>query len=264
MTLRLAIAGAKGRMGQMLTQAVLSSSDWVLGATFEKIEKTTSQQLADNTDLTDTVVSIKDINNALTNLDVLIDFSVPCATLGYLDACVRHNVPMVIGTTGFSDIEQSIIKKAASHIAIVLSPNFSIGINLALKLLDLSARTLGNDYEVEIVEAHHHHKIDTPSGTALKMGEVIANALGRDLKKCAVYERQTLHCARDPQSIGFSSIRAGNIVGEHSVWFVENTERIEITHKANSRLAFAKGALRAASWIVTQPAGLYSMQDVIG
>lgn len=264
MTLRLAIAGAKGRMGQILTQEVLSSSDFVLGATFEKIEKTPSHQLLDAADLAGTAVSTNNFNDVLANIDVLIDFSAPCATLTYLDACVQHNVPMVIGTTGFSDIEKSIIQKAASHIAIVLSPNFSIGINLALKLLDLSARTLGDDYQVEIVEAHHHHKIDTPSGTALKMGEVIANALGRDFKKCAVYERQTLHCARDPQSIGFSSIRAGDIVGEHSVWFVENAERIEITHKANSRLAFAKGALRTARWIVSQPVGLYSMQDVIG
>lgn len=264
MILRLAIVGAKGRMGQLLTQEILLSSDLVLDVAFEKTEATIGRQLSDDTNLTDTILSSKSASDVLASLDVLIDFSVPCATLYYLDACLRHNVPMVIGTTGFSDIEKSIIQKAASYIAIVLSPNFSIGINLALKLLDLSARTLGDDYEVEIVEAHHHHKIDAPSGTALKMGEVIANALGRDLKKCAAYGRQTLHHMRDPQSIGFSSIRAGDIVGEHSVWFVENTERIEITHKANSRLAFARGALRAARWIVSQPAGLYSMQDVIG
>jgi 4-hydroxy-tetrahydrodipicolinate reductase len=171
---------------------------------------------------------------------------------------------MVIGTTGFSDEEKAQISNAAKDISIVFAPNMSVGVNLCLKLLDTAARVLGDDVDIEIIEAHHRHKVDAPSGTALRMGEVVADALGRDLKECAVYGREGITGARERNTIGFETIRAGDIVGEHTVMFAAEGERVEITHKASSRMTFASGAVRAAGWVFEQPNGLYDMPDVLG
>jgi 4-hydroxy-tetrahydrodipicolinate reductase len=198
------------------------------------------------------------------DFDVLIDFTRPEPTLAHLEICRQAGRRMVIGTTGFSDEQKERIATAAQDIAIVFAPNMSVGVNLCLKLLDMAARVLGEDVDVEIIEAHHRYKVDAPSGTALRMGEVVAAALGRDLKSCAVYGRQGHTGERDRKTIGFETIRAGDIVGDHTVLFAGSGERVEITHKASSRMTFANGALRAAAWLTQQDAGLFDMQDVLG
>jgi 4-hydroxy-tetrahydrodipicolinate reductase len=198
------------------------------------------------------------------DFDVLIDFTRPEPTLENLEICRQAGRRMVIGTTGFSDGQKETIAAAAQEIAIVFAPNMSVGVNLCLKLLDTAARVLGDDVDVEIIEAHHRHKVDAPSGTALRMGEVVAAALGRDLDSCAVYGRHGHTGERSSNTIGFETIRAGDIVGDHTVLFAGTGERVEITHKASSRMTFAQGALRAASWLMQQDAGLYDMQDVLG
>ena len=195
--------------------------------------------------------------------DVLIDFTRPEATLEYLAICQKAGKGMVIGTTGFSDEELLLIEKAANDIAIVFSPNMSIGVNLTLKLLETAAKVFGEDADIEIIETHHRYKVDAPSGTALKMGEVVANALGRDLSVCAVYGREGIEEPRERQTIGFSTIRGGDVVGDHTVSFFMEGERVEITHKASSRMTFANGAIRAANWLVGKQSKLYSMQDVL-
>jgi 4-hydroxy-tetrahydrodipicolinate reductase len=204
-----------------------------------------------------------DLNAILDQFDVLIDFTRPEATLEYLNTCVTAGKSMVIGTTGFDNKGLEVINNAAQQIPVVFAPNMSVGVNLSLKLLDMAARVIGEDADIEIVETHHRHKVDAPSGTALKMGEVVANALGRDLSTCAVYGREGIEEPRDRQTIGFSTIRGGDVVGEHTVSFFMEGERVEITHKASSRLTFANGAVRAAGWLEGQSAGLYSMQDVL-
>jgi 4-hydroxy-tetrahydrodipicolinate reductase len=196
--------------------------------------------------------------------DVLIDFTGPEATMENLALCREAGRRMVIGTTGLSEAQRARIAEAAEDIAIVFAPNMSVGVNLCLKLLDLAARVLGDEVDVEIIEAHHRHKVDAPSGTALRMGEVVAEALGRDLNSCAVYGREGRTGERDPKTIGFETIRAGDIVGDHTVLFAGIGERIEITHKASSRMTFAKGAARAAEWLMGHPNGLFDMQDVLG
>ncbi|MEO1939895.1 4-hydroxy-tetrahydrodipicolinate reductase, partial [Candidatus Thioglobus sp.] len=231
-----------GRMGQTIIEAISQNDKVSLGATLDKGD---------------------DLSAALDQFDVLIDFTRPEATLEYLAICQNSGKAMVIGTTGFSDDQLQEINNAAKNMAIVFAPNMSIGVNLSLKLLDMAARVIGEDADIEIVETHHRHKVDAPSGTALKMGEVVANALGRDLAACAVYGREGIEEPRDPQTIGFSTIRGGDVVGEHTVSFFMEGERVEITHKASSRLTFANGAVRAASWLEGQSAGLYSMQDVL-
>jgi 4-hydroxy-tetrahydrodipicolinate reductase len=229
-------------MGQTIIEAISQNDKVSLGATLDKGD---------------------DLSAALDQFDVLIDFTRPEATLEYLAICQNSGKAMVIGTTGFSDDQLQEINNAAKNMAIVFAPNMSIGVNLSLKLLDMAARVIGEDADIEIVETHHRHKVDAPSGTALKMGEVVANALGRDLAACAVYGREGIEEPRDPQTIGFSTIRGGDVVGEHTVSFFMEGERVEITHKASSRLTFANGAVRAASWLEGQSAGLYSMQDVL-
>jgi 4-hydroxy-tetrahydrodipicolinate reductase len=204
-----------------------------------------------------------DINRVLKDFDVLIDFTRPEATLNALSVCQSAGKAMVIGTTGFSDDALKVIDQASSDIPIVFAPNMSVGVNLTLKLLETTAKVIGNDSNIEIIEAHHRHKVDAPSGTALKMGEVIANALGRDLSECAVYGREGTEEPRDRQTIGFSSIRGGDVVGEHTVTFFMEGERVEITHKASSRMTYANGAVRACQWLTNQANGLYSMQDVL-
>lgn len=205
-----------------------------------------------------------DLDKVIGEVDVLVDFTRPDATLRYLDSCQRAGKRMVIGTTGFDAAGKEGIARAARAIPIVFAPNMSVGVNVCFKLADLAARVLGEDADVEIVEAHHRHKVDAPSGTALRLGEVVAAALGRDLKDCAVYGREGTTGARDRKTIGFATIRAGDIVGDHTVMFAGDGERVEITHKASSRMTFAKGALRAARWLADQRPGLYDMQDVLG
>lgn len=240
--MRIAVVGASGRMGQTIIEAISQNDKASLGVTLDK---------GDN------------LNAVLDQFDVLIDFTRPEATLDYLAACVAAGKAMVIGTTGFDNVGLEAINAAAQQIPVVFAPNMSVGVNLSLKLLDMAARVIGEDADIEIVEAHHRHKVDAPSGTALKMGEVVANALGRDLSACAVYGREGIEEPRDRQTIGFSTIRGGDVVGEHTVSFFMEGERVEITHKASSRLTFANGAVRAASWLEGQSAGLYSMQDVL-
>ena len=240
--IRIAVVGASGRMGQTIIEAISQNDKVSLGATLDKGD---------------------DLIAALDQFDVLIDFTRPEATLEYLAICQNSGKAMVIGTTGFSDDQLQEINNAAKNMAIVFAPNMSVGVNLSLKLLDMAARVIGEDADIEIVEAHHRHKVDAPSGTALKMGEVVANALGRDLSECAVYGREGIEEPRDRNTIGFSTIRGGDVVGEHTVSFFMEGERVEITHKASSRLTFANGAVRAAGWLEGQSAGLYSMQDVL-
>ena len=239
---RIAINGSKGKMGKALKEAVNANSKVEYGAGF------------DNGD------SLKD---SLDDFDVLIDFSRPEASLTALSTCKESAKAMVIGTTGFSDSELNLINQASKEIPIVFAPNMSVGVNLTLKILETSAKVIGPDSSIEIIEAHHRYKVDSPSGTALKMGEVVANALGRDLSKCAIYGREGIEEPRDQNTIGFSSIRGGDVVGEHTVAFFMDGERVEITHKASSRMIYANGAVRAAHWLIDKPSGLYSMQDVL-
>ena len=239
---KIAITGSNGRMGQALIEAVKLNPNVSQGSILNRGD---------------------DIERVLKDFDVLIDFTRPEATLDALSVCQSAGKAMVIGTTGFSDDALKGIEQASSDIPIVFAPNMSIGVNLTLKLLETTAKVIGTDSNIEIVEAHHRHKVDAPSGTALKMGEVIANALGRDLSECAVYGREGKEGPRDRQTIGFSSIRGGDVVGEHTVTFFMEGERVEITHKASSRMTYANGAVKACQWLTNQANGLYSMQDVL-
>ena len=263
--LRIAIAGASGRMGRMLIEAVMQAEDTRLAGA---LDISGSPHLA--TDAAAFLgnpagVSITDdIQQGLSNAQVLIDFTRPEGTMQHLAACRRLGVQLVIGTTGFSDAQKAEIQAASRDIAIVMAPNMSVGVNVTLKLLELAATALNNGYDIEITEAHHKHKVDAPSGTALKMGEVIAAAQGRQLKDCAVYERYGHTGERVPGSIGFSTIRGGDIVGDHTVMFATEGERIEITHKSASRSTYAQGSLRAVRFLAQQRNGLFDMFDVLG
>lgn len=262
---RIAIAGIAGRMGRALVEASRQHKDIKLTAAFDRPDsETIGKDAGEWMGQTLGVQISADFSSIQDPFDVLIDFTQAAATLGQLNACMRANKAMVIGTTGFTDEQKQQIIGAADAIAIVLAPNMSIGVNLSYRLIELAARVMGADSDIEIVEAHHRHKLDAPSGTALKMGEVIAKTLGRDLEKDAIYGRHGYTDVRARNTIGFSSIRAGDIVGEHTVIFAGSEERIEISHKASNRLTFAHGALQAAKWIVGQPAGLFDMSDVLG
>jgi len=264
--LRIAVAGVGGRMGRTLVQAVTESDGLVLGAATERSESsligTDAGELAGVGRLGVPVQA--DLAKATDAFDCLIDFTAPAATLRHLGICRAAGRQAVIGTTGLSAEQKAGIAAAAQEIAIVLAPNMSIGVNLCFKLLDIAARVLGDEVDIEIIEAHHRHKVDAPSGTALRMGEVVASALGRNLDEVAVYGRQGQIGARERRTIGFETIRAGDVVGEHSVWFAAEGERVEIAHKASSRMTFAKGAVRAARWLDSRAKGLYDMQDVLG
>jgi len=205
-----------------------------------------------------------DIERTLAHADALIDFTRPEGTMRHLGACDVLKVKMVVGTTGLSERDRAQVREVGSRIGIVMAPNMSVGVSLVFKLLDTAARVLAEGYDIEIVEAHHRHKVDAPSGTALRMGEVVAHAVGRDLEQHAVYGREGVTGERNPSTIGFATVRGGDIVGDHTVLFAGIGERVEITHKASSRATFAQGALRAARWLATQPAGLYDMQDALG
>ncbi|WP_374348714.1 4-hydroxy-tetrahydrodipicolinate reductase [Chitinimonas sp.] len=264
MSLRVAIAGVSGRMGRVLIDTVLAS-DCRLTVALDRPGSPMLGQDAGQALGVHTGVAIRsDFAEALRDADVLIDFTRPEGTLAHLAACRALGVNLIVGTTGFDDAGKAALHAAASDIGLVCAPNFSVGVNLSLKLLDMAARVLDTGYDIEIVEAHHRHKVDAPSGTALRMGEVVANALGRDLAQCAVYGREGVTGARDPSTIGFATVRGGDVVGDHTVMFMGEGERLEITHKASSRATFAQGALRAARWLQAQPAGYYDMQDVLG
>ena len=263
--IKIGVNGAGGRMGKTLIQACAENENVQLGAAFE-ISSSDSIG-ADAGELAGLgkvgVVTNSDLAKHHADFDVLIDFTIPTCTMQSLQQCRTYGKSMVIGTTGLNDQQKQTLLEASKDIAILLAPNMSVGVNVCLRLLQMAAATLGDDYDVEIIEAHHRHKVDAPSGTALRMGEVVAETLGRNLKDCAVYGRQGHIGERDKNTIGFETIRAGDIVGDHTVMFSGIGERIEITHKASSRMTFANGAMRAAVWVSAKENGLYDMQDVL-
>ncbi|MDU8923902.1 4-hydroxy-tetrahydrodipicolinate reductase [Pasteurellaceae bacterium LIM206] len=265
MTLKIGIVGAGGRMGRQLIQAVQNAEGVELGAAFEHGESsllgTDAGELAGIGHLGITVGS--DLAAQSVNFDVLIDFTRPEGTLKHIDICLALNKPMIIGTTGFDEAGKAAIRAASEKIAIVFASNFSVGVNLVFKLLEKTAKVMGDYCDIEIIEAHHRHKVDAPSGTALSMGEHIAGVLGRDLKTNGVFAREGITGERKRTDIGFSSIRAADVVGEHTVWFADIGERVEISHKASSRMTFANGAVRAARWIAEKQQGLFDMTDVL-
>jgi 4-hydroxy-tetrahydrodipicolinate reductase len=252
-------------MGRSLIEAIQQHDDAVLSVATERPGSSMLGADAGELSAIGTLgISVTDdLAKHADQFDVLIDFTRPDVTLENLALCQQHGKRHVIGTTGLSDEQRKTIEAAAQDIAIVFAPNMSVGVNLCFKLLEMAATVLGDDVDIEIIEAHHRHKIDAPSGTALRMGEVIADTLGRDLKKCAVYGREGVTGERDSKTIGFETIRAGDIVGDHTVMFAAQGERVEITHKASSRMTFARGAVRAAHWLMQQEKGLFDMQDVL-
>ena len=263
--LRVAIAGASGRMGHMLIEAVGAADDMVLSGALDVAgSPALGQDAAAFLGRPQGIAITADLDAGLQGADLLIDFTRPEGTLAHLAACRRHGVKAVIGTTGLTAAQKAEIAAHAEHLAIVLAPNMSVGVNVMLKLLDMAARSLNQGYDIEVIEAHHRHKVDAPSGTALQMGEVLANALGRSLEDCAVYAREGVTGERDPSSIGFATIRGGDIVGDHTVLFAGTGERIEITHKSASRVSYAQGSLRAARFLAGHDRGLFGMNDVLG
>jgi 4-hydroxy-tetrahydrodipicolinate reductase len=263
--LPIAVAGASGRMGRMLLEAILASGDaQVAGALDVPGSPALGSDATAFLGQDSGVLVTSDLQQGLQNAQYLIDFTRPEGTLAHLAVCRQLGVKMVIGTTGFTQEQKAQIAEAAQDIAIVMAPNMSVGVNVTLKLLDMAARALSTGYDIEVIEAHHRHKVDAPSGTALKMGEVIASALGRDLKDCAVYAREGVTGERDPSSIGFATIRGGDIVGDHTVLFAGTGERIEITHKSSSRATYAQGSVRAVRFLAHQKTGLFDMFDVLG
>jgi 4-hydroxy-tetrahydrodipicolinate reductase len=263
---RIAVMGAAGRMGKTLIEAVQQAEGVGLGAAIDRPDSSlVGADAGELAALGKIGVRLSgDLRDALEQFDVLVDFTHPSVTLKNLEVCRQAGKAMVIGTTGFSAAEKQLLADAGKHIPIVFAANFSVGVNLCLKLLDTAARVLGDDVDIEIIEAHHRHKVDAPSGTALRMGEVVASALGRDLENVAVYGREGQTGARERETIGFATVRGGDVVGDHTVLFAADGERVEITHKASSRMTFAKGAVRAARWLDGRAPGLYDMQDVLG
>ncbi|WP_457418598.1 4-hydroxy-tetrahydrodipicolinate reductase [Roseateles sp. P5_E7] len=241
--IKVAITGSSGRMGKMLIEAVEAAEDCTLHVTLDKGD---------------------DVRAGLAGADVLIDFTRPEATLEHLAACAELGVKAVVGTTGFDAAQKAELAKLAERTAIVFAPNMSVGVNVVLKLLDMAARAMNEGFDIEIVEAHHRNKVDAPSGTALQMGQVVADALGRDLKQCAVYGREGVTGVRDPSTIGFATVRGGDVIGDHTVLFAGTGERIEISHKASNRGIYAQGSLRAARFLMGQKTGLFGMNDVLG
>jgi len=262
---RIAVMGAAGRMGKTLIEAVQQAPGAGLTAAIDRPDSTlVGADAGELAGLGRVGVVVSDhLEKVIDEFDVLIDFTHPSVTLNNLEVCRKAGKAMVIGTTGFTVEERQRLAEVAREIPIVFAANFSVGVNLCLKLLDTAARVLGDEVDIEVIEAHHRHKVDAPSGTALRMGEVVANALGRDLQKVAVYGREGQTGARARETIGFATVRAGDIVGDHTVLFAAEGERVEITHKASSRMTFAKGAVRAALWLEGRTAALYDMQDVL-
>ncbi|GAB4177955.1 MAG: 4-hydroxy-tetrahydrodipicolinate reductase [Rhodocyclaceae bacterium] len=258
---RIAVAGAAGRMGRTLVEAILASPDLRLAAA---LERGGHPLLGRDAGEGAGVPLSAELVPALAAADCLIDFTRPEGTLEHLEACRRAGVAMVIGTTGFDPAGRGAIEEAARAIPIVFAPNMSVGVNVVFRLAELAARALGEGYDVEIVEAHHRHKVDAPSGTALRIGELVARELGRDLAQCAVYGREGVTGERDARTIGFATVRGGDIVGDHTLMFAGTGERVEISHRASSRMTFALGALRAARFLAGRTQGLFDMQDVLG
>lgn len=265
MTLKIGIVGAGGRMGRQLIQAVNNAEGVELGAAFER--KGSSLVGSDAGELAgigaNGVIVADDLASQATKFDLLIDFTRPEGTLEHLAFCLQNGKKMVIGTTGFDDAGKAAIQAASEKIGIVFASNYSVGVNLVFKLLEKAAKVMGDYCDIEVIEAHHRHKVDAPSGTALSMGEHIAKTLGRDLKTHGVFAREGITGERKRDEIGFATIRAGDVVGEHSVWFADEGERVEIAHKASSRMTFANGAVRAAKWLQTKQNGLFDMTDVL-
>ena len=265
MTHKIAVAGASGRMGQMLIDAIRAADDCSLtGALDIAASPAIGKDAGSFSGQPTGVLITSDLRAGLSDSQVLIDFTRPEGTMEHIKVCRELGVAMVIGTTGFSEAQKAEIDAAAQDIAIMMAPNMSVGVNVTLKLLEMAAKALSTGYDIEIIEAHHRHKVDAPSGTALKMGEVIASAIGRDLKDCAVYAREGVTGERDPSSIGFATIRGGDIVGDHTVLFAGTGERIEISHKSSSRATYAQGSLRAVRFLAGQKSGLFDMFDVLG
>ena len=258
--IQLAIAGAAGRMGQSLVSACEAHESFALAHAFEQSGHTSVGQPAGGTE--QTILISDSISGA--SFDVLIDFTSPAASLANLAFCAEQGRKAVIGTTGFSDADRERMAELAEKTAVVWAPNMSVGVNVTLRLLELAARAFGDDGDVEIIEAHQRHKVDAPSGTALKMGEVVAETLGRTLDEHGVFARQGHTGPRTDKEIGFSTIRVSDVIGEHSVWFAAAKERVEITHKASGREIYANGALRCAQWLMEESSGLFDMQDVLG
>ncbi len=262
--MKIAVAGASGRMGRMLIETICAAPDAQLAGALD-----VPDSVALGTDAAAFlgkpagVAVTSELAQGLANAEYLIDFTRPEGTLKHLEYCAAHGIKMIIGTTGFDDAGKAAIAAAAERTAIVFAPNMSVGVNVTMKLLELAAKSFSHGYDIEIIEAHHRHKVDAPSGTALKMGEVIAEALGRDLNDVAVYSREGITGERDPSSIGFATIRGGDIVGDHTVLFAGIGERIEITHKSASRITYAHGSLRAARFLADKKSGLFDMQDVL-
>ena len=264
--MRIAVTGAAGRMGRTLIELIQQADDLTLGAALERADSPAigadAGELAGAGGLDVTVTS--ELPKVLDRFDLLIDFSVPEATVALLPILTDAGKKLVVGTTGFDAAGQVLIEKAAQRIAVLKAPNMSVGVNVVFKLIDVAARALGDEVDVEVIEAHHRHKIDAPSGTAVRMGEILAEALDRSLAQDAVYTRQGTTGEREKRSIGFATVRGGDIVGDHTVLYAGTGERIEITHRAQSRANFAQGALRASRFLRDKPHGLFDMQDVLG
>jgi 4-hydroxy-tetrahydrodipicolinate reductase len=265
MTMRIAVAGAGGRMGRMLIDAIAECDDARLSAALDvEGSPAIGRDAGEGAGRMTGVRITPDIDQALAASDMLVDFTRPEGTLRHLQACLKRGVGCVIGTTGFDDTGKAAIAKAAESIPVVFSPNMAVGVNVTYKLLEVAASILSSGYDIEIIEAHHRHKVDAPSGTALRMGEVIARSLGRRLDDVAVYGREGVTGERKASTIGFSAIRGGDIVGDHTVLFAGTGERIEITHRSASRASYALGAMRACRFIANRKPGLFDMQDVLG
>ncbi len=266
MAIKIGICGAAGRMGKTILEVCNETDNVEIGAAIEYSGSSLiGVDAGEQAGIGHIGVAITDdISKVTDQFDVLIDFTIATSVTDNLEKCHAAGKSMVIGTTGLDDDQKELINRTAQDVSIVFAPNMSIGVNLCLKLLEMAAQVIGNDSDIEIIEAHHKHKKDAPSGTALRMGEVIAESLGRDLKECAVYGREGITGERDKNTIGFETIRAGDIVGEHTVMFASAGERVEITHKATSRKTFASGAVRAAQWLADKDKGLFDMQDVLG
>jgi 4-hydroxy-tetrahydrodipicolinate reductase len=263
--LKVVIAGCSGRMGHALLESVFADANLVLHGALDRIGNSQlGRDAGEQQGHTSGVIITDNLELALTGADVLVDFTRPEASMLYLAACQKANVSMVIGTTGFSSEQKQAIESASKNIPIVFAPNMSVGVTLLINLVQSAAKVLSEGYDIEIIEAHHRHKVDAPSGTALRLGEAAASALGRDLEQCAVYGREGVTGERDPSTIGFATVRGGDVVGDHTVLFAGIGERVELTHKASSRATFAIGALRAAKFLNVKQAGLFDMQDVLG
>jgi 4-hydroxy-tetrahydrodipicolinate reductase len=263
--MRIVVAGASGRMGRALLEAVIGADDLELHAALEQPGNAAIGKAAGELVGAACGVRVSALGDAsIQGADALIDFTRPEGAVAHLAACRRHGVKMVVGTTGFSDEQRTLFVEASREIAIVLAPNMSVGTNLVFKLIATAAQVLNEGYDIEVIEAHHRHKVDAPSGTALRMGEILASTLGRDLKQCAVFGREGVTGERDPSTIGFATIRGGDIVGDHTILFAGIGERVEVSVKASSRATYAQGAVRAARWLQARSTGLYDMQAVLG